>query len=238
MAGGYGTPRGDSLDVLSGLVADMRRRLRELERPTGTSLTSLVQQVQMALANLNAQVAAAINANSYTKAVIDDLIANPPAGSNVTGNVVASGNVTAGGQVTSAQPLKSPGSFAYQVTTGYVSAWINNDGQIGFSPSTATVKKDLEEFPADLADAFLALTPYLGRYTWDDEDTPLKVFLLAENTQAAGFGPDVVPVDEDGAPQTINYSQLVVPLLAAVKRQQAQIDALTQQVDTLSGGTL
>lgn len=237
MGGGYKTPPGDGLEVIIQELRELWRRLRELERPTGTSLNSLVDQVQQALANITTTVTAAITANSYTQAQIDNKVANPPAGSNVTGSVTASGDVTAAGRVTSAAPFLSPGSYAYQVTTGYVAAWINNDGQIGYSPSTAAVKKDLEPFPDDLADAFLALTPYLGRYTWDEEGSPLKVFLLAEETKAAGFGPDVVPLDEAGDPQSINYSQLVVAALAALKRQQAQIDALTIQVDTLTGGS-
>lgn len=232
MGGGYNAPPGGGLDVIVQELRELWRRLRELERPTGTSLNSLVAQVQAALANINSTVAAAIAANSYTKSQIDSKIANPPAGSNVSGDVTASGNVTASGRVTSAgAPLTSLPSYNYQVTTGFKAAWINNDGQVGFSPSTLKVKKDLEAFPDDLASAFLDLTPYLGRYTWDAEDSPLKVFLVAEEVQASGFGPDVVPLDDDGEPQTVNYSQVVVPLLAVVKMQQKQIDALTERLN-------
>lgn len=226
MAGGYATPPGGSLEWISKQLNDLRLRLKELERPTGTSLNSLVDQVQAALANINASVVAAIAANSYTKSQIDGLVANPPAGSDVTGDVTASGRVTSAGA-----PLTSLPSYNYQVTTGYKSAWINDDGQVGFSPSTLRVKKDLEPFPDDLAQAFLALTPYLGRYTWDDEGSPLKVFLIAEDVGGAGFGPDVVPVDEAGDPETVNYSQVVVPLLAVVKLQQAQIASLMGRLD-------
>ncbi|MFE4469559.1 hypothetical protein ACFRFH_12160 [Leifsonia sp. NPDC056824] len=154
---------------------------------------------------------------------------------SVTGSVtaasVSSGDVASTGRVTSGgSPLTSLPSYGYTVTTSYRAAWINGDGQFGYSPSTRAVKKDLEAFPDSLADAALALTPYLGRYTWDEETDPLKVFLIAEDVQAAGFGPDVVPTDEAGAPEAINYSQFVVPLLALVKRQQSQIDALTQRL--------
>ncbi|ODA89818.1 hypothetical protein ATY41_04005 [Leifsonia xyli subsp. xyli] len=61
----------------------------------------------------------------------------------------------------------------------------------------------------------------------------MKVFLIAQDVQPAGFGPDVVPLDEDGHPATINYSQLVVPLLAVTRRQQEQIDSLSARLTNL-----
>jgi len=232
MGGGYKTPPGDSQRATADRFKALRRQVRESQQPTGTQRANLLEQVQAAIANLTAGVASAaaawMAANAYTKAQVDSLVASPGA--------IAPTDVNASGQVTSAQPLKSPGSYAYTVTTGYVAAWINNDGQIGFSPSTAAVKKDLQSFPDDLANAFLSLTPYLGRYEWDDESDPLKVFLLAEDTQTAGFGPDVVPVDEAGQPTAINYSQLIVPALAVMRKQQAEIDALKAQVEALGGG--
>lgn len=227
MAGGYeATPEG--IAAVRALFDQLRSRVAELERPTGTSINSLVAQVQAKLAELDSTVTALVAAalgNYYTKSETDSHIASP--GNIAPGNVDASGRVTSGGA-----PLTSLPSFNYQVTTGYKSAWINNDGQVGFSPSTLRVKKDLEPFPDELADAFLlTMTPYLGRYTWDDESEPLKVFVIAEEAAAAGFGPDVVPGDKDGQPETVNYSQLVVPLLAVVKQQQARLAALESRLD-------
>jgi len=152
--------------------------------------------------------------------------------SQIDGSENVNGNITASGQVTSAAPLKSPGSYALVVSgNNYRTAWIQSDGQVGYSPSTIRVKKDLEEFPDYLLDAFLACSPYLGRYTWDDEDSPLKVFLIAEHLAHAGFGTDVVPQDDEGNAEAVNYSQVVVPLFAAVKRQQSQIESLTERLD-------
>lgn len=145
--------------------------------------------------------------------------------------VTASGNVSASGQVSSnGSPFLSLPSYNYQVISAYKAVWINGDGQIGYSASTRAVKKDLQPFPDELTNAFLNLTPYLGRYTWDDESSPLKVFLIAEDMEAAGFGPDVVPVDANGAPESVNYSQVVVPLLAAVKSLQSQVTVLQNRL--------
>lgn len=219
--------------------AALVRRMEDLQRQLRELTPSIADAFRPVVADLQATIEATIADTYYTKVQTDAKVASPgaiaPTTLSATGAVSAGGDVAAGGQVTSAQPLKSPGSYAYQVTTGYKAGWINNDGQVGFSPSTRRVKKDLVKFPEDLAAAFLALTPYLGRYTWDAEDEPLKVFLIAEEAEAAGFGPDVVPVDDDGDPETINYSQLVVPLLAVVKQLEARVVALEENVRDSNG---
>lgn len=167
-------------------------------------------------------------------------------GATVTGalsaGTVNSGNVVSSGQVQSnGSPFLSVPSHNYIVNKGnWVAGWIDSDGQIGTSPSTAATKTDLAVMTGTEIDGLHA---YWGRYVWDDPTSPLKVFVLAEDVQAAGFGPDVAPVVE-GQPQnvsanpaapimvqpgsawTVNYSQLVVPLLAAVKAQAARITAL------------
>lgn len=253
MAGGYFSP---PLGEYGEVVAELQRlaeRLAELEAPTGTSLNSLVAQVQEAIANINTTVTAAISANSYTKTQIDSKIASPGGISPTT--VTASSDVSSSGQVSSnGSPLKSQPSYNYSVVTSYKGAWI--DGvtfQIGYSASSERVKTDLQ--PLEDSGIF-DLTPYWGRYVWDDPASAPKVFLLAREVQQAGFGPDVAPVVEgeplimrgtDGEPirvddqevvipvgeaYTINYGQLVVPLIAAVQSQQHLIEQLTARLDT------
>lgn len=247
MSGGYVSPPQGEYGALIDELRRLAQRLAELETPTGTSVNSLVDQVQLAIADIDTTVVASITANSYTKTQIDGLVANPPAGSNVTGDVLASGQVSSNGS-----PLKSQPSYNYAVATSYKGAWI--DGvtfQIGYSASSELVKSDLQEMQDP---QILGLTPYWGRYVWDTPDSPLKVFLLASDVQQAGFGPDVAPVVEgeplhmhgmDGEPilvdgeeviipvgqaYTINYGQLVVPLIAAYKQQQQQIADLTARL--------
>ncbi|AAT88385.1 hypothetical protein ATY41_04010 [Leifsonia xyli subsp. xyli] len=82
MAQGYKAPR-DGMDALTGALSDQRERLRELERPTGTSIGSLVQQVQQTLANIVGQVNTIATrwmaANAYTRAQVDSQVASPGA---------------------------------------------------------------------------------------------------------------------------------------------------------------
>lgn len=175
------------------------------------------------------------------------------AGSVSSGNVVSSGQVQSNGA-----PFVSLPSHNYNCTSGYVACWINGDGTFGTSPSSELVKTGLTPMTGADAQRLLNLTPYWGRYLWDADTDPLRVFFLAEDVRAAGFGPDVAPVAEtpvtftgpDGNPVldasgspvtvpvgeawTINYSQMVVPLIAAWHDGAQQMQAMQSQIDALT----
>lgn len=211
-------------------------------------------------------VTAAGAVESGNGAAVMDGSGNITSASVSTGPVTAS-NVIASGQVESnGSPFKSLPSYNYVVHIGpWQVAYIDSDGSIGRSSSSALVKTALVPMTAADAQKLLGLTPYWGRYVWDDPTVPPRVFFLAEDVQAAGFGPDVAPttdapmtlvmpdgspiLDSAGAPCVIpaggafsvNYPQLVVPLLNAVKTQQAQVallQAQVQQLATAAGITL
>jgi hypothetical protein len=227
-------------------LEDVNRQLRELPPSVAASFAPVV-------ANLQATIIATIQATYSTTAQMNAAIANP--GNINPANVNASGNVTASGQVSSnGSPVKSLPSHNFTVTTGYVACWINGDGQFGTSPSSAAAKIDLTEFTPEDAKRFLAtVTPYWGRYKWDAPDSALKVFVTAEQVAEAGYGPDVAPVvdgdeplnigtDDDpvmvapGQAWTVNYSQLVIPLIAVARVQDERIAALEAQVAALVAG--
>jgi hypothetical protein len=201
-------------------LENIKRTLRELPPSVAASFAPLVADLQQTIYDLLAS-------QYWTQTETASHIASP--GDIAPGNVTASGNVSAAGTTTSTGVIISPGSFAYQVQHGYVSAWINDDGTFGFSPSSVDTKTDLAEMSDPTP--ILGITPYWGRYKWDAPDSPLKAFVLAEDVAGAGFGPDVAPLDGDGKPFTVNYSQLVVPLLSAVRAQQKQINALTARLN-------
>jgi hypothetical protein len=133
------------------------------------------------------------------------------------------GDAAVGGDINLTGDLYTPHGHATPVTSGYVSAWLNGDGRLGATASTRASKRDL--VPLTDLTGLMSLTPYLGRYIWDAEDAPLSMFLIADEVQAAGFGPDVAPLDENGKAFTVNYSQMVVPLLAAVQSLSARLAA-------------
>lgn len=192
------------------------------------------------MTQLQATIIATIQNTYSTTVQMLAAIASPGAIAPTT--VTASGDISTTGKVVSAGAMVSPGSHDYIVTSNYVATWTDGNGTIGTSPSTKDVKKDLDAMaPQDVFNRLNGLTAYWGRYQWDDESAPLKVFLLAEDVKAAGFGPDVAPVvlgdqainagtDEypawiqPGAAYTVNYSQLIVPMIAAGQAMQAEIE--------------
>lgn len=142
-----------------------------------------------------------------------------------------SGNISStAGAVYSSAAFQSPGSRALVVTSGYVNAYLDVNGFLGYQPSTRRVKKDLQTIPGWLLDATLRLPTYLGRYMTEDADAPLTPFLIAEDVRDAGFGPSVVPLDEDGDPAAINHQNLTPVLLALIQRLEARVTLLESKL--------
>lgn len=229
MAGGYPVQNPDPLGPLLDLIHGLQVRLDSLEKPTGTSLSSLYAQVQAALIGIDAKVQASIAANSYTKAQIDSKIAAP--GNISPANVSAGGSISAGGTVSASGVIISPGSHNFNVTSGYVAAWINGDGTFGTSASSREVKRDLVPLPDDAISRMMNLPTYHGHYLWDRADSQPRAFLLAEDVRDAQLSDDlVVEVETDDGPLLVlNHALLVVPLLAAVQQLSDRVSALEQK---------
>lgn len=238
MAGGYPSQSPEPLAPFTDPIKNLLERVRRLETPTGTSMTNLVAQVQAALVGIDQKVQDSIAANSYTKAQIDAKIASPgnisPGNVQASGNIGAQGTIAANGTISTGQNLSAQGlvigvaSHNYNVTTGYVAAWINSDGTFGTSASSGAVKRDLVPLPASDVTKLLQLPTYRGRYIWDADDSPTKSFLLAEDVLAAGLGDDIVAtIETDQGPMLVlNHSLLTVPLLAAVQSLNARLSVL------------
>ncbi|WP_104137422.1 hypothetical protein [Cryobacterium sp. Y62] len=143
----YHTPDGPGLEPLIRELKDIRTQLRDLQRPSGTNIGNTAAQVQLLVAKvellvikvnetlltIDADVQASISANSYTKTVIDqriaDKVASPPSGSAVTGNISATGGITAGSNVGATGNVSAGGSVsaggAVSGATGTFNSGIN-----------------------------------------------------------------------------------------------------------------
>jgi hypothetical protein len=143
------------------------------------------------------------------------------------GACTITGNITStGGAVYSSAAFQSPGSRALVVTSGFVNAYLDVNGFLGYQPSTRRLKKDLGSIPGWLLDATLRLPTYMGRYKTEDSTAPRTPFLIAEDVRDAGFGPSVVPLDKDGEPAAINHQNLVPVLLELIKNLDARVKTL------------
>ena len=207
----YPTPPGDGAEPIAAIVKDTRRQLRGATRPDGTRLASLVAQVQAALANLTATVIS--TANAYFSA----------------GTVLVA-NLTASGQLVSTAALKSPGSRAFTVTTGFAGAWLDTNGVLGINPSGVEFKQDFE--PADLTEIVDAvLHTALIRYRMIKEVEELgdaATWHLGTIAQYMAIGPlaEWVVTTEAGA--VINWEQFGIPLMATMQSIDARLKKLEE----------
>jgi hypothetical protein len=211
----------NDLAKLARTIENIKRDLRELPPSIAASFAPLVADLQQTIYDLLAS-------QYWTQTETASHIASP--GDIAPGSVSAAGDVS-GATGTFPSGLNSLDVHNREVIVGRLSVWIDETGQLGFQSSRRGAKKDLE--PLTDTAALLSLTPYKGRYLADPQDAPLSMFLIAEDVAEAGFGPDVAPVDGDGNPFTVNYSQIVVPLLAVVKDQQARLDQQQAQIAAL-----
>jgi len=207
----YPTPPGDSVQPIVDAIGDVRRRQREIERPSGTNLNSLVAQVQAALANINATVAAAIAANSYTKAVIDGLIANPPSGSAVTGNISATGDVTAT-NVTGTNVFAQ--SLSTNITAGRVQLWgRTSDGYIATAVSSEKFKSNIRLADLD-PDVVLEVGVNYFEYTVElrkRDDPTFEEYVGPWYHVSTNIGVIAERLHELGLWQFVVYERIMVP---------------------------
>lgn len=251
MGSGYRTPPTGEYGELMQLLRDVQRRLSELETPTGTSVNSLVAQVQEAIANITSTVSAAIAANSYTKSEIDTKIANPGAISPTS--VAASGAVSGAslsttGDVQVGGQLRDPDAVGNVITSPRYSVWIETGtGRFGNTSSSRRYKQDITDAQIDV-EALLSVVPFVFHYiaevrkrddpTFEGYVGPEYVVadeygLMAEDLHAAGMTPWVY-YDADGRPDSVNYTMLVVPLLAAARAERDARERVTEELRALT----
>ena len=238
MGSGYSTPAQGELGALIRELQSIQRRLDELETPTGTSVNSLVAQVQQAIANITATVTAAIDLNSYTKAEIDAKVASPgaitPTSVTASGDVTASGNVSVGGQ------LLDPDAVSFVITGGRYATWIETaTGRFGNTSSSRRYKQDIVPFVFHyIAEVRKRDDPTFEGYVGPDYVVALEYGLMAEDLHAAGLTPWVY-YDAAGQPDSVNYTMLVVPLLAVARAERdarAALEARVSDLETLMKG--
>ena len=175
------TVPGDDLHELRKRFDELSSSIEKLQRPSGTNISSLVSQVQQALANISATVSTAINQTSYTKTQIDDkdtstynsaytnavnaaaTQAQTPSSVASTGAVSGSSLSTGGGVSgntgTFNGGLYSTNARNFVVVSNYAASWIDVNGHFGISPSTERFKKNIEPWTNEAILDFFSITP-------------------------------------------------------------------------------
>ncbi|MEN0021983.1 MAG: tail fiber domain-containing protein [Microbacterium sp.] len=240
---------GGELGELIRQLLDIKRRITDLESPSGTQRFQSVEKLQALVADIQAQLAI-YNASRYTNAQIDARIAAPPSGVAATGDVSSTASLRG-------RNLYATDAPTFNITGTRVTAWLESaTGRLGFASSSRRLKCAIEPAGIDVDDV-LSIEPKTFRYKAEirkriqlridgiDPDYPVahEFGFIAEDLDERGLGQFVI-YDDEGEPVGIEYSMLVVAqqavlrdLDARYRGQQTQIDALTARLDALDGGT-
>lgn len=196
------------------------RRLRELEKPSGSQLTQAIQKVLDISANIDQTVAASINRNSYDRATIDAKcnawnwgVLPPVRGGTNTTN--AYNNVFSAGS--------------------WRAVWALSDGTMGTAQSSRKVKQDFM-MPDITLEQMRSVDWTLYRFIDDvnrnGDDAAIHIGMIAEELDDNGLG-QFVEYNDDYEPVGINYPMLGVWAIHEAHLAHDRIDRLEERLKTL-----
>lgn len=198
------------------------RRLRELEKPSGSQLTQAIQKVLDISENIDQTVSASINRNSYDRATIDAKCnawnwGVLPPGRGGTNTTNAYNNVFSSGS--------------------WRAAWVLSDGTMGTAQSSRKVKQDFM-MPDVTLEQMRAVDWTLYRYIDDvnlnGDSANLHLGMVAEDLDDNGLGL-FVEYNDDYEPCGINYPMLSVWAIHEAHLAHDRIDRLEERLKALEG---
>lgn len=201
---------------------DYGRRLRELEKPSGSQLTQAIQRVLDISENIDQTVTASINRNSYDRATIDQKCnawnwGVLPPGCGGTNTTNAFNNVF------------SIGSWR--------AVWALSDGTMGTAQSSRKVKQDFI-MPEITLEQMRAVDWTLYRYIDDvnlnGDSATVHLGMIAEDLDDNGLG-QFVEYNDDYEPCGINYPMLGVWAVHEAHLAHDRIDRLEERLKALEG---
>lgn len=206
-------------------------RLRTLEAPSGEALSSTVGKLQALVTNIQAQLdawAAGRRSDAQTDVEIENRITNRLAG-----------NVTIDGE------FRSPNAYNFDITYTRRTAWLGNDGRLGYASSSRDKKIGIRDADEERLARLLDVVPKSFYYRAEiarrtrlrindgvDYTPEREVGLMAQDLDEADLQEFVI-FDEDGNPEGIEYGMLTVALHAAARLERAQREALAADVAEL-----
>lgn len=196
------------------------RRLRELEKPSGSQLTQAIQRVLDISENIDQTVAASINKNSYDRATIDAKCnawnwGVLPPGRGGTNTTNAYNNVFSAGS--------------------WRAVWALSDGTMGTAQSSRKVKQDFI-MPEITLEQMRAVDWTLYRFIDDvnqnGDDAAIHIGMIAEELDDNGLG-QFVEYNDDYEPVGINYPMLGVWAIHEAHLAHDRIDRLEERLKAL-----
>ena len=198
------------------------RRLRELEKPSGSQLTQAIQKVLDISTNIDQTVAASINRNSYDRATIDAKCnawnwGVLPPGRGGTNTTNAYNNVFSAGS--------------------WRAVWALSDGTMGTAQSSRKVKQDFM-MPDITLEQMRSVDWTLYRFIDDvnrnGDSAAIHIGMIAEELDDNGLG-QFVEYNDDYEPVGINYPMLGVWAIHEAHLAHDRIDRLEERLKALEG---
>lgn len=207
-------PDSESFGKMRASSEAVSKDVRDLQRTDGAQYARALERIRSLISGLDAQVAAAISANSYTKAQIDSKVW--PVGQ-------ISGVMSPGQGGTGTANVHSTTSTGTQLQV-----FVRPDGQLTVGASSERFKQFIADWAPDLA-ALMSLPT--RSFEWRDYPGETDVGLIAEEAYAAGLhwlvrfdGPVI---------EGIRYERLSVAMLAVTQDLYAQIAEQAQRIDDM-----
>lgn len=188
------------------------RRLRELEKPSGSQLTQAIQKVLDISANIDNTVAASINGkcNAWNWGVL-----SPDRGGTHTTN-----------------------AYNNLFTVGpWRAVWALSDGTMGTSQSSRKVKQDFLKPDITLEQmrsVDWALYRFIDDVNLNGDSATIHVGMIAEDLDDNGLG-QFVEYNDDYEPCGINYPMLGVWAIHEAHLAHDRIDRLEERLKALEG---
>lgn len=198
------------------------RRLRELEKPSGSQLTQAIQKVLDISANIDQTVAASINRNSYDRATIDQKCnawnwGVLPPGRGGTNTTNAYNNVFSAGS--------------------WRAVWALSDGTMGTAQSSRKVKQDFimpEITLEQMRSVDWTLYRFIDDVNRNGDSAAIHIGMIAEELDDNGLG-QFVEYNDDYEPVGINYPMLGVWAIHEAHLAHDRIDRLEERLKALEG---
>lgn len=119
-----------------------------------------------------------------------------------------------------------------QTAPGGAAVFVNGDGKLGTSTSSARFKDEIKPM-AEASEALFALQPVTFRYKKEIDPKGIPQFgLVAEEVEEVN--PDLIIRDREGKPQTVRYEQINAMLLNEFQKEHRTVIELKKEIAVLT----
>lgn len=228
-----------------GVISRLANQTITQNKQLNSSVNSLISTTADIVANAYTASQAAID-NAATLAAAQayaaPVVHTHDAGDIVSGTLTRPISTTTGNFSTS---ITSTGARANVVSTGYVAAYLDVNGVLGYAPSVRVLKTNVAAYNVDLA-KFLSVPIYSYSYKNDPKGT-MHIGPMADDFDAAGLKEFVV-YDANGVMQGLDdksllwglasaYEQSRMSTLSRIANQKYQVVQVTSMTALALGGS-